>query len=374
MTLTTLSSTSQKMVLPLILFSITSFTTTTTNGQTIESYPWNTNININSVNTQQQEQQQSLTTTITTTTSTCHDILYSSDTNNDGRIQLSEYTDNLLVQLANTYFPSSSSSSILLYNNFNLNNNNDNNEEELPYNEEELPYMLRINYTHLSCRCKYYPINGGNECCQGLKNGIWLRSASSSSSSSATNQQQQQMMEEYLNGICHDTVETIRYEYNIGPTVHPTTYRPSSSQPTSSESTAVPTTSPIAIIANNDEHDDDESSSSNSCTNTPNYTDVYGDSCSFYEEKKEEMEQEQHPCLVYGSHGNDNPNDNCCVCKQMMSIMANDTAIRSRGYSRGFVQYLCNIHAECRRYRKSTTFFPSSVLLAKRNIHHFFHR
>ena len=228
------------MVLPLILFSIsiTSFTTTTTttNGQTIESYPWNTNnININSVNTQQQEQQQSRTTTITTA-STCHDILYSSDTNNDGRIQLTEYTDNLLVQLANTYFPSSSS--ILLYNNFNLNDNN----------EEELPYMLRINYTHLSCRCKYYPINGGNECCQGMNNGIWLRSANSSSSGSAANQQQQ-MMEEYLNGICHDTVETIRYEYNIDPTVHPTTYRPSSSQPTSSESTTtVPPTFTPSIM------------------------------------------------------------------------------------------------------------------------------
>ena len=50
------------------------------------------------------------------------------------------------------------------------------------------------------------------------------------------------------------------------------------------------------------------------------------------------------------------------------------TAIRSRGYTRGFVQYLCNIHAAYGRYGKPTIFFPSSVLLAKRNIHNFFHR
>ena len=114
-------------------------------------------------------------------TATCYDALYQSDENGDGILQKYEYI-NFIAYFSEGDFDA----------------------ENYVY----LPVGLKVNFVHLSCRCKFHPKskeNGGDDCCQGPQKGIYI---------SGTGPQEVPTPEEevYLQMACADTHGAIAFE------------------------------------------------------------------------------------------------------------------------------------------------------------------
>ena len=69
--------------------------------------------------------------------SLCYNSLYNSDTDSDGRLQTDEYVD-FISTLSDRYIT---------------------NDQEY----SDLSSVLKVNFSHLSCRCKFNPINAGDD-------------------------------------------------------------------------------------------------------------------------------------------------------------------------------------------------------------------
>jgi len=184
--------------------------------------------------------------------SLCYNSLYNSDTDTDGRLQTDEYVD-FISTLSDGYIT--------------------NNQEY-----SDLSSVLKVNFSHLSCRCKFNPINAGEDCCllSVENNGIWLIEGFMNHSKNPWSDDEisnfeiwlegESTSEEYLLALCEDTMKAINYERRY-PTYAPTHYHipmpiaqatnsPTTIQPTipnisSSSPSSHPTIYPVTVNPSN---------------------------------------------------------------------------------------------------------------------------
>ena len=185
--------------------------------------------------------------------SLCYNSLYNSDTDSDGRLQTDEYVD-FISTLSEGYIT---------------------NDQEY----SDLSSVLKVNFSHLSCRCKFNPINAGEDCCllsDSENNGIWLIEGFMNHSKNPWSDDEvsnfeiwlegESTSDEYLLALCDDTMKAINYERRY-PTYAPTHYHipkpiaqatnsPTTNQPTipnisSSSPSNHPTINPVTISPSN---------------------------------------------------------------------------------------------------------------------------
>ena len=138
--------------------------------------------------------------------------------------------------------------------------------------------VLKVNFSHLSCRCKYNPINAGDDCCllSDENNGIWLIEGFMNHSKNPWSDDEvsnfeiwlegESTSEEYLLALCDDTMKAINYErrypsyspthYHIPMPIAQATNSPTTNQPTisnvsSSSPSNHPTMSPVTVHPSN---------------------------------------------------------------------------------------------------------------------------
>jgi len=142
----------------------------------------------------------------------------------------------------------------------------------------DLSSVLKVNFSHLSCRCKFNPINAGEDCCllSVENNGIWLIEGFMNHSKNPWSDDEisnfeiwlegESTSEEYLLALCEDTMKAINYERRY-PTYAPTHYHipmpiaqatnsPTTIQPTipnisSSSPSSHPTIYPVTVNPSN---------------------------------------------------------------------------------------------------------------------------
>lgn len=132
----------------------------------------------------------STTPTASNLFTSCYDDLYAADEDGDGIINKDEYI----------YFVSGLSSGYLASESYG-----------------DLPFLLRMNFVELSCRCKYHPRSeeyGGEDCCLGSRQGIYAFGAGPEEIPSEGE-------EAYLQMACEDTLGAIEYEVGPLPTASP---------------------------------------------------------------------------------------------------------------------------------------------------------
>jgi len=180
--------------------------------------------------------------------SLCYNSLYNSDTDSDGRLQTDEYVD-FISTLSEGYIT---------------------NDQEY----SDLSSVLKVNFSHLSCRCKFNPINAGDDCCllSGENNGIWLIEGFMNHSKNPWSDDEvsnfeiwlegESTSEEYLLALCDDTMKAINYERRY-PTYAPShmpiaqaTNSPTRNQPTTPIISSIspsrhPTINPVTINPSN---------------------------------------------------------------------------------------------------------------------------
>jgi len=185
--------------------------------------------------------------------SLCYNSLYNSDTDSDGRLQTDEYVD-FISTISEGYIT---------------------NDQEY----SDLSSVLKVNFSHLSCRCKFNPINAGDDCCllSGENNGIWLIEGFMNHSKNPWPDDEvsnfeiwlegESTSEEYLLALCEDTMKAINYErryptyapshYHIQMPIAQATNSPTTNQPTipiiisSSSPSSHPTMNPVTINPSN---------------------------------------------------------------------------------------------------------------------------
>ena len=184
--------------------------------------------------------------------SLCYNSLYNSDTDSDGRLQTDEYVD-FISTLSEGYIT---------------------NDQEY----SDLSSVLKVNFSHLSCRCKFNPINAGEDCCllDVENNGIWLIEEFMNHSKNPWSDDEvsnfeiwlegESTSEEYLLALCEDTMKAINYErkypssapthYHIPMPIAQATNSPTTNQPTvpiisSSSPSNHPTVNPVTISPSN---------------------------------------------------------------------------------------------------------------------------
>jgi len=141
----------------------------------------------------------------------------------------------------------------------------------------DLSSVLKVNFSHLSCRCKFNPINAGEDCCLLTKNsGIWLIEGFMNHSKNPWSDDEvsnfeiwlegESTSEEYLLALCEDTMKAINYErqcpsyapthYHIPMPIAQATNNPTTIQPTipnisSSSPSSHPTINPVTVSPSN---------------------------------------------------------------------------------------------------------------------------